>query len=141
MRNRYIRFCTWGILALVLLVCSVAVFHSLYRNPEPAALIALPHSFRTPTRARDRIESWLPLTPRWAWSNTVVDALFGKRKPVNLNVETFVFDTPFSNEATELGRPSFSTDHGRLSVWFLTNAEIAALRARLEAARTGPESY
>lgn len=141
MSNRYDRFWTWAGIILVLIVCSAAIVHSLYRNPEPAALVALPHSFKTPMRARDRIESWLPLTSRWAWSHTLVDALFGKRKPVNLNIETFVFDPPFSSEATELGHPSFSTDDGRLSVWFLTNAEVAALRARLEAARAGHESY
>jgi len=58
-----------------------------------------------------------------------------------VNAETFIFDAPLNAEAMQLGRPSFSTDDGRMSVWFLTNAEIAALRTRLEAARTGHESY
>jgi hypothetical protein len=141
MTNRHTRLWTWGPITLVLLVCCAAISRSLRRNPEPAVLIALPHSFKTPTRTRDQIESWLPLTPRWAWSHTVIDRLFGKRKPVNVNAETFVFDASFSTETKELGRPSFSTDDGRLSVWFLTTGEIIALRKRLEAAPAGHESY
>jgi len=141
--NSFTRRGMWLLALLALLVCSGVILRSLRGKPAPPPLMALGQPFYPPLRARDRIESWLPLTARWAWTHKLADTLFGKRAPVNVNAETFVFDAPLNTEATEveLGRPSFSTDDGRLAVWFLSNVEITALRKRLETARAGHESY
>jgi hypothetical protein len=129
----------WLLALLGFLVFSAVMFHSLQGKPTPAPLVALVQPFYPPISARDRIESWLPLTPRWAWTHKVVETLFGKRIPVNVDSEAFVFDGAFNAKASELelGPASYSTGDGGLTVWFLTNGEIKALRSRLETAGLG----
>jgi hypothetical protein len=139
MINSFTRRRIWLLAMLGLVVFSAVMFHSVQGKPTPAPLVAVVQPFYPPLRARDRIESWLPFTPRWAWTHTVVDTLFGKRTPVNVDSEAFVFDGAFNDKANELelGRPSYSTGDGGLTVWFLTNGEIKALRSRLETAGLG----
>jgi hypothetical protein len=139
MINLFARRRIWLLALLGFVVCSVVMFWTLHGKPTPAPLVALAQPFYPPVRARDKIESWLPFTPRWAWAHKVVDTLFGKRTPVNVDSEAFVFDGAFNAKATELelGHPSYSTGDGGLTVWFLTSGGIKALRNRLETAGLG----
>jgi hypothetical protein len=68
----------------------------------------------------------------------MVAVVFGKRRLVNLDAESFAFDRAFSSRGVELelGPPAF-VSRTDASVWFLTYAEIAKLRARLESAALG----
>ena len=90
-------------------------------------------------RARDQVEHWLPRTAGWAWSHTVMDTIFGNRKPVNVNAEIIVFDQSSNTAPLDLGlgKPTSSLDEGRLSVWFLSTNGTAELRHRLAIASPG----
>lgn len=135
--KRFAQSCTfpWRLFLLLLLTCvSVCVLVSL-RSLRPAPFIVLRQPFHMPLPLRDRLTRWIPATPRWAWAWHVEEAVFGKRKPVNLSAEVVsLADSArptFSSLA--LGPASFSHTNG-LQVWLLGADQLKALREHLKQA-------
>jgi len=116
------------------LVTSALIGSALRRQHPPAPLLIVKRPFQPTSNVRERVERWVPPTPAWAWAHTLIDRLFGRRQPINLDVEAFEFRGAFATRQleVELGRPSSSLMREGLFVWFLTYGEVTALRVRLE---------
>ena len=123
----------WRLLVLLTLTClAMGVVVSL-RPPRPAPFIVLRQPFRMPLSLRDRLTRWIPATPHWAWAWRVEEAVFGKRKPVNLSVEVISLadSSPPTLSSLALGPASFSHTNG-LEVWLLSVDQLKALREHLK---------
>lgn len=125
----------WRLLLLLVLACvAVGVLVSL-RSPRPAPFIVLRQPFHMPLPLRDRFTRWIPATPHWAWAWRAEEAVFGKRKPVNLSTEvvSLVDSSPSALSSLSLGPASFSHTNG-LQVWLLRADQLKALREHLKQA-------
>jgi len=85
-----------------------------------------------PRLFRDRLGRWIPATPGWTWAWRVQEAVFGRRKPVNLSAEV-VSLTDISRPrlaSLPLGPANFAHTNG-LQVWLLGADQLKALREQL----------
>jgi hypothetical protein len=125
----------WRLLVLLLLACAaVGVVVSL-RPPRPAPFIVLRQPYHMPVPLRDRLTRWIPATPHWTWAWRLEEAMFGKRKAVNLSAEVMSL-ADLSGPAISslsLGAASFAHTNG-LQVWLLRADELKALREHLKPA-------
>ena len=125
----------WRLLLLLVLACGAVGGLVSLRSPRPAPFIVLRQPFHLPWPLRDRLTRWIPATPHWAWAWHVEEAVFGKRKPVNLSAEVVSLadssHPTFSSLA--LGPASFSHTNG-LQVWLLGADQLKALREHLKQA-------
>ncbi len=103
---------------------------------QPAPFLVLDEPYRTPLAFRDKLGRWIPTAPSWSWAWRLEQALFGRRKPLNLSFDVVKLTNsapPWVSEAA-LQAPHFSATNG-LQAWFLAATQIKALRERL---RTTP---
>lgn len=109
-----------------LVVCFVVFFHESKLPP----FLILRQPFSRPLLIRDRLGQWIPATPSWAWAWRLEDALFGRRKPVNIYADIIAFPNSTGGGLSSglvLGSPSFSDTNG-LQGWFLPGGELSSLR-------------
>jgi len=82
--------------------------------------MVLRQSVQRPVPFRDHFARWIPANPSWAWAWRVEQAVFGKRKPVNIYAQVIELGEPPNLSLSNLlgGPPSFSDTNG-LQVWLL----------------------
>ena len=118
------------VLILSVLICFAVFLAFLLRPSTPAPFLVLQPPFSRPLLLRDRIGSLLPWSAIWR----VEDALFGKRKPVNLFASVVSLSEPGNTDlgsSLALGNPTFADPTG-LQVWILGIADIQSVRQRLK---------
>jgi hypothetical protein len=102
------------------LACLAIVAVALIRPSKPPPFRVLRQPVQRPVLFRDHLGAWIPTSPGWAWAWRIEQAVFGKRKPVNISAHVIEFSEahkfPLSNFLPE--QPSFS-DAGGLQVWLL----------------------
>ncbi|HWH71942.1 MAG TPA: hypothetical protein VNT26_21445 [Candidatus Sulfotelmatobacter sp.] len=122
-------------LSLLSLACLAIGALVLLRVSRPAPFLVLHQPVQMPTPFRDQVARWIPGSPGWAWAWRVEQAVFGRRKLVNLYAEVLaVTDSSppgLSNLLPE--PPSFSGSNG-LRVWLLGSERFKALRDQLHQA-------
>lgn len=123
----------WRLLLPVLLACLAVGVLVGVRSPRPAPFLVLRQPFHMPLPLRDRLTRWIPVTPHWAWAWRLQEAVFGKRKPVNLSAEivSLANSARPTSHSLALGPASYSHTNG-LQVWLLSVDELKALREHLE---------
>ncbi|MCX6927374.1 MAG: hypothetical protein NT154_29840 [Verrucomicrobia bacterium] len=123
----------WRLLMVLVLVCvAVGVLVSL-RSPRPAPFIVFRQPFQMPVPLRDRLGRLIPKTAGWGWAWRVEETVFGRRKPVILNLEVVSLTDSFRPALTglSLGPASSSLTNG-LQVWLLGADQLKALRQHLK---------
>lgn len=105
---------------VVALVCLAAVALLLCRPSSPAPFMVLRPPMKMPVPLRDYFTRWIPARPSWGWAWRAEQALFGKRKPVNIYGQIFEVSEPSSLWLSKFLRdpPRFSATNG-LQVWLL----------------------
>ena len=123
----------WRLWLLVLLACLAVGFLAGVRAPRPAPFLVLRQPYHMPLPLRDRLTRWIPATPHWAWAWRLQEAVFGKRKPVNLSAEivSLADSSRPTPSSLALGPASFSHTNG-LQVWLLSLDQLKALREHLK---------
>jgi hypothetical protein len=120
-------------LILALLLAGLAAGGlALLSSPKPPPFAVLPLPCKFPVTWRNRVGRWLPATATWSWVVRLDQAVFGRRKPVNLSADILTL-TDSSRAAIDvlvLGPPNFSDPDG-LRVWLLGADELGILRVRL----------
>jgi hypothetical protein len=120
-------------IVLLLLVCvAVSVLVSL-RSPRPAPFIVTCRPFQMPLRLRDWLYRCIPQAPGWALAWRVEETVFGRRKPVNLNLEvvSLADSSRPALSGLSLGPASSSLTNG-MQVWLLGADQLKALRHDLK---------
>jgi len=136
--GRFVRFCRLHWVPLVLSVAFVVIGAvALLWPTRPPPFVALNPPVRMPVPFRDYFGRWIPARAGWAWAWRVEQAVFGKRKPVNVFAE--VAELGGVPSVAELPNvigepPTFSVTNGP-QVWLLTDERLKTLRDKLEKAQ------
>ncbi len=122
----------WVMIAIPAVCLFLAVASALWPD-TPAQFLVLRRPCVLPVPLRDRLTSWIPSAPSWAWAWRLEKACFGRRKPIDLSAEILTFSRPAALTLPELalGEPTFSDPAGLL-VWFIAQDHVQALRERLK---------
>lgn len=120
-----------GACLLLSVVMGVALRYATNsKGPAPVQILG---QYRASGLWRDRLFSWVPITPAWAWAWRFQNALFGQRKPVNISTRFFALRDLPNPHPFGLGRPTFSNTNGT-DVWLVSRIGLKQLRKSLEAA-------
>ena len=123
----------WMILCGCLSLCAAGGVALLLRPTALAPVTILREPYSSSELLRDRLCRWVPATPSWGWLWHFQEAVFGRRKSVNVSVDVFTLAYPPSSTPSgfSLGEPSFTGTNG-LQVWVLALAKLEELRKRFE---------
>lgn len=117
-------------LALLLVVLAIVLAS---RSPVPIApVIFLSKPYRMSAPSIFALQRWLPITPSWSWLWRLKDSVFGRPKPVDLEVSIFeLADSPQSVRSRfSLAHPADAQTNG-LQAWLVPDAELGQLRHQL----------
>ena len=118
---------------VLLFVCMAVGIIVILRTPKPPLFIVMSPPGRMPVRLRNWLDRWIPQTAGWALVWRVEETVFGRRKPVNLNMEVVSLNDSSHPALTNLslGPASSSLTNG-LQVWLLGAEQLKALRQQLK---------
>ena len=110
----------------------VVIFAS--RSPSAVApVIMLQKPYRMPVPPLSLLERWIPATSSWAWFWHLKEAVFGRRRTVNLEASMVELtdSSPSGLSRLSLSAPVYSRADG-LRVWFVPDAALDEVRRRLK---------
>jgi hypothetical protein len=106
----------------------------LSRPSTPPSFLTLHQHFSRPLPLRDRVESLIPgaSLPAWVWH--LENAVFGKRKPVDIFSDIVTISNATTGSfvsSLPVGKPVYSETNG-FQVWFLSSDDLKAVRQGLK---------
>ncbi len=126
----------WRILLLVLFVCCAALVLILALQPKPPEIVFLAQPPNPDPLWRDRLMQYVPQNQSWAWLWKLQEAVFPKRKRLDLITDEYELTGPQSTNAAILGLgPPRATSADGLRVWFLSRDGLKPIQEHL---RAGP---